>query len=85
MLIVNNARPISCLNDLNNTTLEFLPPNTTSFIELNRGIIKKIKTYYRGMLVSNILKAIEENIITKSTNGIDISSKINVPSYLIYI
>jgi len=41
-------------------------------------IIKNLKTHYRGLLVTYILKAIEDNLVTPSTCAIDISSKINI-------
>jgi len=78
-LIVDNAGSHPKLIDLKNITLEFLPPNTTSLVQpLDMGIIKNVKTYYRGLLVTYILKAIEDNLVTPSTCAIDISSKINI-------
>jgi hypothetical protein len=44
---------------------------------LDMGIIKNLKTYYRGLLVTYILKDIEDNLVTPSTCAIDISSKLN--------
>ncbi|CAI6353251.1 unnamed protein product [Macrosiphum euphorbiae] len=62
LLIVDNAGPHPKLIDLKNITLEFLPPNTTSLVQpLDMGIIKNLKTHYRGLLVTYILKAIEDN------------------------
>ncbi|XP_008184737.1 tigger transposable element-derived protein 6-like [Acyrthosiphon pisum] len=79
LLTVDNAGPHPKLIDLKNITLEFLPPNTTSLVQpLDMGIIKNLKTHYRGLLVTYILKAIEDNLVTPSTCAIDISSKINI-------
>jgi hypothetical protein len=79
LLIVNNAEPHPNLIDLKNNTLEFLPPNTSSIIQpLNMGTIKNLKTHYRRLLVTYILKAIEDNLVTPSTCAIDISFKINI-------
>jgi len=79
LLIVDNAGPHPKLIDLKNITLEFLPPNTTSLVQpLDMGIIKNLKTHYRGLLVTYILKAIEDNLVTPSTCAIDISSKLNI-------
>ncbi|KAL4148353.1 hypothetical protein QTP88_002617 [Uroleucon formosanum] len=79
VLIVDNAGPHPKLIDLKIIALEFLPPNiTTSLVQpLDMGIIKNLKTHYRGLLVTYILKAIEDNLVTPSTCAIDISSKIN--------
>jgi len=79
LLIVDNAGPHPNLIDLKNITLEFLPPNTTSLIQLlDMGIIMNLKIHYRGLLVAYILKAIKDNLVTPSTCPIDISSKINI-------
>ncbi|KAL4132268.1 hypothetical protein QTP88_009457 [Uroleucon formosanum] len=79
LLIVDNAGPHLKLIDLKNIALEFLPPNTTSLVQpLDMGIIKNLKTHYHGLLVTYILKAIEDNLVTPSTCAIDISSKINI-------
>ncbi|KAL4135374.1 hypothetical protein QTP88_006988 [Uroleucon formosanum] len=79
LLIVDNAGPHPKLIDLKNIALEFLPPNTTSLVQpLDMGIIKNLKIHYRGLLVTYILKAIEDNLVTSSTCAIDISSKINI-------
>lgn len=79
LLIVDNAGPHPKLIDLKNIALEFLPPNTTSLVQpLDMGIIKNLKTHYHGLLVTYILKAIEDNLVTPSTCAIDISSKINI-------
>lgn len=78
-MIVDNAGPHPKLVNLKNITLEFLPPSTTSLIQpLDMGIIKNLKTHYRGLLVTYILKAIEDNLLTPSTCAIDISSKISI-------
>ncbi|KAL4121508.1 hypothetical protein QTP88_014006 [Uroleucon formosanum] len=79
LLIVDNAGPHPKLIDLKNIALEFLPPNTTSLVQpLDMGVIKNLKTHYHGLLVTYILKAIEDNLVTPSTCAIDISSKINI-------
>ncbi|KAL4090335.1 hypothetical protein QTP88_025194 [Uroleucon formosanum] len=79
LLIVDNAGPHPKLIDLKNIALEFLPPNTTSLVQpLDMGIIKNLKTHYHGLLVTYILKAIEDNLVTPSTCAIDIGSKINI-------
>lgn len=65
--------------DLKNITLEFLPPNTTFLIQpLDMGIIKTLKTHHRGLLVTYILNAIEDDLVTPSISAVDISSKINI-------
>ncbi|KAL4103849.1 hypothetical protein QTP88_019184 [Uroleucon formosanum] len=72
LLIVDNAGPHSKLIDLKNIALEFLPPNTTSLVQpFDMGIIKNLKTHYHGLLVTYILKAIEDNLVTPSTCAID--------------
>ncbi|VVC29245.1 DDE superfamily endonuclease domain [Cinara cedri] len=42
------------------------------------GIIKNLKAHYLGLLVTYVLKAIEDNLVIPSTCAIDISSKINI-------
>ena len=50
--------------------LEFLPPNTTSFIQpMDQGIIKNLKIIYRKEIVHMTLAYIEENILNPSSTA----------------
>ncbi|KII67912.1 hypothetical protein RF11_09084 [Thelohanellus kitauei] len=72
----NNFAAHTHLDNLQNIQLEFLPPNTTSLVQLmDMGLIKNYKTLYRGKLVYYILESIDENLLTSSTTARDISIK----------
>lgn len=79
LLLVDNAGPHPHLLNLTNIRLEFLPPNTTSILQpLDMGIIKNLKTFYRSIMMSYVLNAIEENLISTTTKATEISSKIDI-------
>ena len=79
LLIVDNCAAHPHLDNLKNIQLEFLPPNTTSLVQpMDMGVIKNLKTLYRGKLVNYILESIDENLLTSSTTAKEISSKISL-------
>lgn len=79
MLLVDNCAAHPHLDNLQNIKLEFLPSNTTSLVQpLDMGIIKNLKTLYRGKLVNYIVESIDDNLLTSSSTARDISAKINL-------
>ena len=45
---------------------------------MDMGIIKNLKTLYRGKLVNYIIEKIEEKLVTSSSTSKEISAKINI-------
>ncbi|GLV33559.1 hypothetical protein CBL_20277, partial [Carabus blaptoides fortunei] len=79
LLLVDNCAAHPHLDHLKNMQLEFLPANTTSLVQpMDMGIIKNLKTLYRGKLVNFILESTDENLLTSTTTAREISSKINI-------
>lgn len=79
LLLLDNCAAHPHLDCLRNIQLEFLPANTTSLIQpLDMGIIKNLKTLYRGKLVHYILEKIEANLLTSTATAKEISSKITI-------
>lgn len=78
LLFVDNCSAHS-RQELSNIQIEFLPPNTTCLTQpMDMGIIKNLKSLYRGALVDYTLKAIEDSLITSDTTAKDVSSKISI-------
>ncbi|XP_050549077.1 tigger transposable element-derived protein 6-like [Daktulosphaira vitifoliae] len=79
LLLIDNCAAHLKNVELKNITLEFLPPNTTSFDQpLDMGIIKNLKVKYRIKLVNFILEKIEEKLFDSSATANQISGKINI-------
>ena len=79
MLLVDNCAAHPHLDSLKNIKLDFLPPNTTSLVQpMDMGIIKNLKTLYRGKLVNYIIEKIEAKLVTSSSTSKEISAKINI-------
>ena len=79
LLILDNCAAYPNLYCLTNIQLQFLPPNTTALIQpMNMGIIKNLKSMYRGKVVCHILAEIEGNVLTSSATAQEISSAVNL-------
>ena len=79
LLLVYNCTAHPHVSTLKNIQLEFLPPNTTPFIQpMDQGIIKNLKTLYRKELAHMTLAYIEENIFNPPSTAIDVSSKSSI-------
>lgn len=77
LLLIDNCAAHSKNVELKNITLQFLLPNTTSFIQpLDMGIIKNLKVRYRMKLVNFILENNEEKLFDSS--AYQISGQINI-------
>ena len=62
-LIVDNCPAHPIVENLTNTTVYFLPPNTTSVTQpMDAGIIKNLKVHYRNMLIRKRLFAIQNSV-----------------------
>ena len=78
-LILDNCAAHPNLDCLTNVQLQFLPPNTTALAQpMDMGIIKSLKSMYRGKLVRHILVEIEDNMLTSSATAQEISSAVNL-------
>ena len=79
LLILDNCAAHPNLDCLTNIQLQFLPPNTTALAQpMDMGIIKNLKSMYRGKLVRHILAEIEDNMLTSSATAQEISSAVNL-------
>ena len=79
LLILDNCAAHPNLDCLTNIQLQFLPPNTTALAQpMYMGIIKNLKSMYRGKLVRHILAEIEDNMLTSSATAQEISSAVNL-------
>ncbi|KII70390.1 Tigger transposable element-derived protein 6 [Thelohanellus kitauei] len=79
LLLVENCVAHPHLDNLQNIKLKFLPPKTTSLVQLmDMGVIKNFKTLYSGKFLNYILKSIDENLLTSSTTAREISSKFSL-------
>lgn len=59
-LIVDNCPAHSVIDGLAAVTVKFLPPNTTSHTQpMDAGVIKNLKHYYRQLLLSKVLMAMD--------------------------
>ena len=79
LLILDNCAANSNLDCLTNIQLQFLLPNATALSQpLGMGIIKNLKSMYRGKMVRHILAEIEDNMLTSSATAQEISSAVNL-------
>lgn len=68
------------IGDIQEVTLKFLPPNTTSLIQpCDQGIIRNLKYHYRNYIVKKIVKDIDDDDSTNhSEPAIQLSRKLTV-------
>ena len=86
LLILDNCAAHPNLDWLTNIQLQFPPPNTTALAQpMDMGIIKNLKSMYRGKLVRHIFAEIEDNMLTSSATAQEISSAVNLLQALQFI
>ena len=75
VLFVDNYTAHLWLSYLRNIQLKFLPKNTTSLIQqMDQGVIRNFKHFYRKTLIWMILEEIEEGLLEKSLFAVTVSS-----------
>ncbi|KFM62118.1 Tigger transposable element-derived protein 6, partial [Stegodyphus mimosarum] len=78
-VLLDNCAAHPHLDCLKNIQLEFLPPTTAALVQpMNMGIIKNLKTLNCARLVTHILEAIEESLLTSSSKVSEVSAMVSI-------
>ena len=68
-LLIDNSPAHPAVSDLKNVHLVFLPPNTTSLLQLmDQGVIKSLKVHYLGRVVRRLCRALDKTKTLSKTS-----------------